>query len=404
MNAINRTSHYSSIHNIKKLSNSNQLSFKNNDSPKKDSIKNHEHDNYQREFDNCQRKEKKLQQLEHRLRKFSNYLTYKFLKKQIDELYNKAINLDENSSEYNDFIADNAKIIANKKEIEINDEDGRLSDLAKSDEACIFIMNHDSQSLDPALMAAFSSLLHEEYGKENKGSCCPRPKIIVNEDILATQNEKIRAIANKVGVVGINANLFPTKEDKINNMKKMMPLIKNFKKDKNNIFIFPEGRISGFSDLELKKRFQSGVSELIQIETGQKKRVKVVPLGFAYSPIEKNSGIIHIGNPVYFQKEGNYISVNSGNITPEKGSQGYKEFFYKENSTKDKPLSSEINDESTDPRTENKRKVLTANGIPLTEKEQVPYISGVLCENLRICKEEAKKKLPEGDSNIMWIY
>ena len=36
---------------------------------------------------------------------------------------------------------------------------------------------------------------------------------------------------------------------------------------------------------------------------------------------------------------------------------------------------------------------LTENNIPVKGKEQAQYIGGVLCENLRICKEEAKKAI-----------
>ena len=38
---------------------------------------------------------------------------------------------------------------------------------------------------------------------------------------------------------------------------------------------------------------------------------------------------------------------------------------------------------------------LTEKGVPVSGKESPSYIAGVLCENLQICKEEAKKSLPK---------
>ncbi len=44
---------------------------------------------------------------------------------------------------------------------------------------------------------------------------------------------------------------------------------------------------------------------------------------------------------------------------------------------------------------ENEFRVITHQGQPVTGRDLGDYIAGILCENLRICRKEARKQLPQ---------
>lgn len=303
------------------------------------------------------------------LRKLGDKINSLINSKRINALYEHVINTDEKSKEYMIQIFDYGKMLSGAKEIEINVENESLMNIAKSDESCIFIINHDDQKQDPKMLGFFNSLLAREYILNEKAETCPRPKVILNDDILSSLNPKSRAVLEKVGSVGVDARLFSP--NLIANGRTLVPLIKDFINNKSHIFIFPEGRMCAFNTLGLEYRFQTGVADIIGQIAKRKKQVKVIPLGFAY---KGKVGSIHVGEPVYFKKDNSRMLVTKGNIDSQFASEKYTNFF-------------KTNSEADDFKT------ITSDGKPV-ESEDIPdYVAGILCENLKICKEEAKKAI-----------
>lgn len=301
-------------------------------------------------------------------------------KREILKNYNKLIDIDINSHEFMQYIMDWGKQNAKGKAVEINIEDGILKDIGKSDESCIFIINHNIPHSDSKLLSFFNSLLTREYILNNKSKTCPRPKIIVSENFLQFLDPKTRALREKFGYVGIDAHLFDT--DKGKNARALFPTIKSFINDKVNIFIFPEGKRCLFEELPFENKFQTGVAEIVNKLINHKKRVKVVPLGFASSG---DLGGIHVGAPIYFKRVNEKTYATAGNNLSQFVSPDYRNFF----------IADKLDEEGY--------KLITNQGQQVSEKEAPDYISGLLCENLRVSKEEAKLSLINNpkDDNII---
>ena len=167
------------------------------------------------------------------------------------------------------------------------------------------------------------------------------------------------------------------------NSEKIHQLIDNFCKNKNHIFIFPEGKMGMFKDLDLIEKFQPGVGGMVRSAVIDKKQVKVIPVGFAYNNKTKSFlGSIYIGKPVCFKSENNEIFVNQANIEFDLAKDSYKKFWnYKQKAI-------------------DEFKPILHKNIPVLGREQSLYIAGILCENLRICIEKAKRQLPQHPMNI----
>jgi hypothetical protein len=307
----------------------------------------------------------------HFIIKMSHLSDYFKNKNKIADLYSKSMSIDENSSYFMGFFAELCKKIAKGQEVEINIEKGQLANIAKSDEACIFVMNHDNFQKDPKLLAIFNNLLAKEYLSTGKGETCPRTKVLLTKSMQKEKDAKSRAIFEKFGCVGIDASIFA--EESNTNLKEVSKLIKAFSKNSVNIFIFPEGRMSKFKELDIEHKFQTGVGKMIQLASTGKQRVKVVPLGFAY---DGELGGINIGEPVYFKKDGKKILTSQGNIKGQKNDP-YQNFFEQGKADEDGFY------------------VITKNGTPVTDASRADYISGLLCQNLKICKEKALKSLSD---------
>ncbi len=169
-------------------------------------------------------------------------------------------------------------------------------------------MNHDNQKADPQMLGFFNTMLNEEYVVNDIAETCPRPRVILNEDILSTMNTKMRNIFEKLGSVGIDASL--SGGNKASNGRKMIQLMKEYIDGKSNIFIFPEGKNCIFKDRPLKERFQPGIASIIS-RLNLKTDVSVVPLGFAYNKKNKLLAAIEIGEPIIFKKD---VSNNKDEI------------------------------------------------------------------------------------------
>ena len=89
------------------------------------------------------------------LNKFAELFNGKFFK----DIHSKIAMLKNESSEYIQAQANAGRMLANKMEVEINLESGRLQNIAKDNSARIFIMNHDSQKHDPKSLLFFNTLL-----------------------------------------------------------------------------------------------------------------------------------------------------------------------------------------------------------------------------------------------------
>lgn len=320
--------------------------------------------------------EKGMRKVEFFFRRMLNKINDGFESKEMQNVYKEFLAVDEKSEGFIDKLILAGRKFGCKKEVEINIESGLIEKIAKDGKSHIFIMNHDSQSADPEMLAIFNTLLCQEYKRLGLAKDCPRPKIILNEDILLSMNPEKRKVFEKIGAVGIDADLYSN--DNAKNARSLLPLLRGFMKDKVNIFIFPEGKLAG-SKVPLKQKFQHGVAEMINKLAGKKDEVNVVPLGFAYNKgSKKNLASIYIGEPVVFRKTCEGLTSSAGNIKSDFASEHYKNFFLKDN----------LND-----------KVITDKGIPVKEKELPAYISGILCENLEICKKEARKNLPSSSLN-----
>lgn len=295
--------------------------------------------------------------------------------------YNKFINVSDNSYEYMRFFHNFARKFAKNREVEINLESNRLLDIAKSNEAYIFIMSHSNGKHDPAMMGVLGTLLSGAYINLGNAKSAPRAKVIVNNDILKAMDKFQRAIYRKFGAFGINANLFDSGKGK--NSAKIHQLIDDFCQNKNHIFIFPEGKMGMFKDLDLKNKFQPGIGGIVRKALMNKKQVKVVPVGFAYNNKTKSFlGSIYLGEPVCFKSENNNILVNQANIDFDITNKNYKKFW---------------NDKQ---KNKNVFKTISQDKKPVLGHEQGLYIAGILCENLRICIEKAKQQLPQTTMNI----
>lgn len=335
--------------------------------------------------------------------------------------------IDPKSPKFMLAIGQMCSMMARSIETEVNLESGRLEEIAESDEACIFIMNHDDQRNDPAMMATFAAEMYKEYMKAGKIETAPRPKIILNEDILRAQSDELRNIYTTMGAVGVDADIADTDKAGRKNARTLLPVIRGFNNDENHVFIFPEGRfsafkkgiMSGFTKMNERTKFQPGVGDIIYAAAKKKKRVKVVPLGLAarekFRPGFKKPkkwktplGSIHIGEPVYFTLEDGKIHTTTGNITRENAFDGLRKFFWHETSNEGPNVSRRgfLKGEFLKPEALPEPEYLEKDGETYKELTMggesisgrglnARVISGILYANLKLCKDAAKKALPK---------
>lgn len=311
--------------------------------------------------------EGKARKAEFCLRKIINKFFDLFKWNQNNELINEFLKVDTKSPEYTDILRQISRQFLGNKNLEVNYENGRLTNIAMDKSPHIFILNHDNQSKDPKMLAAFNTMLYDEYINCGLAKSCPRPKIVLNEDILLTMNEQNRKIFEKMGAVGVDASIYNA--NKQGNSKKIIRLMKEFANGNINIFIFPEGKLSILKHKPLHEKFQLGIAEVVTALTNKLKEVKVTPLGLAYGK-KWQVDSLYIGETITFKKIDDNICASIGNIISPFSTQEFKTFFKNKSET-----------------------IITSQGIPVKGKEQAQYVGGILCENLRICKEEAKKAI-----------
>ena len=335
---------------------------------------------------NIAKVEKRYQKIEYMMRVIANRFMDLFEPRQQKELTQK---LSEIKPESNDTYLIQNEIVSRifcykDRVIDVNIEDKILEKAAQNGGSHIFIMNHSSQKRDPSMLAVVSTLLSMAYRQEGKSNNFPLPKIILNQDILKTMHPRRRRAFEACGAVGVDANIFCA--DKKVNAQALFPIMKDFVRDKVNIFIFPEGKLSVFKDMEFDNRFQIGIAELINKVLNIKKEIKVIPLGFAYGKGKNKLTGIQIGHPVVFKREGENTTSTSGSILKSDfGKEAFKNFFEKHKNETDA--------------------IITENGVPVKPTDAPAFIKGILAENLDICSKEAQKRIetPFNSSEVIIV-
>ncbi|MBY0449622.1 MAG: 1-acyl-sn-glycerol-3-phosphate acyltransferase [Cyanobacteria bacterium] len=319
-------------------------------------------------------------------------LGHRYMRKRLQPTIDKVSAILSNTTpeapDYISKVMQVARLYANVQpiEAEVNTEDKRLEAIAASDEACIFVINHDHQAEDPVLLSMTAVLLYNAYAKLDKLALCPRPGVILNEDIIQTSPPEQQALWHKMGVIGVDASVFPSKKGVSKNTRAFMRVLPNFCQDKQHLFIFPEGRLSAFKGLALRQKFQTGVADIVRASLKRKERVKIVPLGFAYGKKTKQRlGSIYVGEPVIFTRQGENTLVSVGNITPKNASAPYQQFFWP---------GDDFNPFITLAGSNTPFKVMTHQRKPIKNTDLSPFIADVLAENLTICRDLAQTQLP----------
>ncbi len=292
---------------------------------------------------------------------------------------NKSVNTAYKSIDVNS--ADFIKYVYNKirnmcmSSFEINVESGKIMDIVNSNEPYIFIMNHTrKQPKDINGAMFFNSLLYREYIYQNKAGDCPRSKVFAGEGFL--KRSKMSEELEFMGVVPINAKA-ENKNAKEKNRETIQNIVDELSEGKINFFIYPEGAMAIVPFLPLRYKFQPGVSVIIKRVLEKRNSINVIPLAFAHN---KNGSAIHIGETVKFSKKDGQYYTTKGNSESKFFDKKIKSFY------KDKD---EI--------------LLTNNGQPVKTDEVVPFISGVLSDNLDCCVKEAKSDLKHSARKVFLI-
>lgn len=286
---------------------------------------------------------------------------------EISSLVDKA---KPNTQEFIKGIIEMNSFLASGITVNINTELNELKDIANSDEAVIFIFNHEARVLNDALMNGFMSLLYSEYKEAGKSETCPMPKLISAKNL---DNSEFSDALRKLQVVEVDQSLNKTSKRAKMNQSGLTQVVKGFIKNKTNILIFPEGAKGAKKGLSNAERFQPGTGKIIEMALKRKENVKVVSIGL--SSDHENSGVIHIGKPLNFSLENNKVKVSGGNFSEDKSlieKSNYYNLLAK--TDKDNPI----------PIYNGKDAVKM--GDPLLNR----FISGILSCDLPICANKAK--------------
>lgn len=233
-------------------------------------------------------------------------------KSVINKFYNGLKDCDKGSSEYI------SQLIAvhnyNGKSVSTFLDEKRINDLARSNESCIFVVNHVDPDGDDKVLSNFISNLYKKYSDFGKSKTCPRPYIISDERNIKILSKQEKLIQEKIGCVGVKADLGFVLKHHRSGVKKnnsaLMPVIRDFSKDKGHIFIFPEGNLASVFDEKMsEQRFQTGIGRMIQASLKGKKTVKVVPLQLVYK--DSDTAKIIIKSPSFFKKENGQITFSN---------------------------------------------------------------------------------------------
>ncbi len=292
------------------------------------------------------------------------------------------VKTNENSPEYIHRLMNMAKSFASGCFGSITPDKTNLKKIVKSNNTTIFIMNHDHPVYDSSMLSILNYELLSEYLNAGKIFDFPQPRVLLSQEIVKSLTPLSKEVFKKFGAVEIDIDKFSP--DRVKNALKLVPVIRDFSKNKSNIFIFPEGRFAGDRRIPFETRFQPGVSEMALLLAGLKKEVKITPVGFAYKPVyiyflDRN---IHVGSAVVLKKENSKIFVSEGNINLSNfADEKYKNLF--KNATEGFV---EIADKNT------------------PKKDIIKKIHDILCENLKVCKKEAQEGFKRKEERNMFYF
>lgn len=296
---------------------------------------------------------------------FGTFFLTKFFeainRSKIAKLFNEINGVDKKSPDYIEKVINVCRAVVKDEQPAINLESKRFSEIADSKESCIFMMNHDRASSDARKFAVSVIALYSEYLQRGRAQDCPRPVILVSDNLLKPMGKKLRAIFESAGIIGIDATIFS--HGGANNAGKLMRALHDFKENKVNFYIFPEGKREILRGVDPKIRFQQGLAKMIQKLLQKKKEIKVVPLGFAYGKKPGESSI-YIGDHVLFKRDQDRALFTRGNIDSEDLS-GDNETF----------------------------STITEADTPIEGEALTKKITEILFENSRICREKAYELL-----------
>lgn len=202
------------------------------------------------------------------------------------------------------------------KFVNINIEDRLIEKIALSEKPAIFILNHDNPYRDKFIYPIFNSFLNYAYAAFGKQNNCPRPYIIVSENVLKRAGEKFRQFYKRMGLIPVDASM--SSRNFQQNIKPVRDLINKFINNRANIFIFPEGNNSIYKTKTIEEKFQPGIAKIINKILEKKSSVNVFSLGISYDGYKNNMGFIHIGKPVSLSRIGNHIYFTKEGRIPEK--------------------------------------------------------------------------------------
>ena len=241
-------------------------------------------------------------------RKLGDKIFFLNNRKSINQLNKTFTKLNPESKEYIDELAK----IGNSmdKYININIENNPLEKVSKSKNATIFVLNHPNFNKDKFNYVILNSLLNKMYAEQGRQLDCPRPKILVSKNMLKILGKKVGNIYKQLGLTEVDASL--KNRDTKSNTYTMHSLIKEFSKNKSNIFIFPEGNNSSYKNKTIEEKIQPGIAGMIRTAVQTKESVRVVPIGIHYTKDKNSLGNLYIGKPMYFKKSGNDIVFTEG--------------------------------------------------------------------------------------------
>lgn len=212
-------------------------------------------------------------------------------------------------------IIDTSEFLAQGTEMEINIEEGKLKQLAQSDEAAIYVFNHPNIPNDVILTFGFINQLYKAYEEEGKAETCPRISYLLDTDNLPPS---FRDAAKSFGFNSLRAPLVDdgSSNVELHNGRVLFKSMREYSKGKKNIFLLPEGSYSNFKDIPLKEKFQPGIGRMVEKLVTKMDKVKIVPVGLC---AEEGKGVVNIGEPIYFSHDDKTdgITATKGSLTPE---------------------------------------------------------------------------------------
>lgn len=297
---------------------------------------------------------------------------------------------DTSQTQFLEILQDISQLVVGDFELETNAVFQPGSDIYNrlfgDNEAAIFVLNHENQSLDPLMLAYFNRLYYAIKSTEKLLAEAPRPAIMMNQQILNAAPPELRRFFEFIGEVGVKVNPFPTPEDRAYNRTLRELVLDQFCQNTRNLFVFPEGIKCLDTKHQFQLRFSTGFGKYVlgALEKG-KPRVKVVPLGLCYSQTNKKLAALHIGDPIYFRLDQGKLCCSQGSLKAQNPASQSSEWLFHptHNALQATPFAVPVHLDDQD------YGIVHTRGTPLKSDRFVPVIAQILAENLDICRQQA---------------